>query len=474
VRVRPVFALLALVLLGVLGYGLWQLRIAAGVGTGYAARVTCSLVFNSGLDPEWVLRDYVAHEVSPLDAVLATRVERETRAVEASSLGVVRARAIHRPGLGCTRLAGRSEEALRAETPDLPPRPPPPADRPWPRGSAAPATPPPPAVAEALERAFAEPGAPGAARRQTLAVLVAHRGRLVAERYAHGAGPATPLLSWSMAKSVLAALVAVAEADGLLDRRAPAPVSAWRDPDDPRSAITLDQLLRQSSGLAFDERYGPWNDATRMLFLRADMGAYAASFPLAHPPDGVWSYSSGTSNILARILRDTLGGELEARVRYARERLFDPADMRTAFFEPDASGSFVGSSFVFASARDWARFGQLHLQDGRWAGSRILPEGWVEYATTPTPASGGRYGAHWWLNAADPEGASPRMWPSLPPEVYAARGHSGQYLVVDPTAELVVVRLGLSQSEAVDEGVEELVGAVRRALAGAPGDEDSR
>jgi CubicO group peptidase (beta-lactamase class C family) len=140
--------------------------------------------------------------------------------------------------------------------------------------------------------------------------------------------------------------------------------------------------------------------------------------------------------------------------------------MRTAFLEPDASGSFIGSSFAFMSARDWARFGQLHLQRGIWEGARVLPEGWVAYVTTPTPASRGRYGAHWWLNAGDPDDPDARMWPSLPREIYAARGHSGQYVVVDPTTRLVVVRLGLSQGDAdALHGIEALVREVRDALA---------
>jgi len=467
VRRRPVLlAVLVLAVAAGAAYGLRQLHVAASVGTGYAARVLCSLVLNSGQDPQAALRDYVAHEVWPLGTVLRVDVDRAAGAVRASALGLVRARAIHREGLGCTLVAGATEEALRAQAPELAPRPPLPAERPWPYGSRGPGSPPPPAVADAVARAFAEPHPQEGPLRQTTAVLVAHRGRLVAERYAPGYTAATPMLSWSMAKSVLATLVGLAAADGLLDRDAPAPVAEWRGPDDPRRAITVDQLLRQSSGLAFDETYGAIHDVSRMLFTRGDTGAFAASFPLAHPPDAVWAYSSGTSNILARILRDAFQGDLGRMVRWSRARLFEPAAMRTAFCEPDASGSFVASSFCFLSARDWARFGQLHLQEGAWDGERVLPGGWVDYVTTPTPASAGRYGAHWWLNAGDPADPTQRMWPSLPREVYAARGHSGQYVVVDPTAELVVVRLGLAQAEGdALHGVERLVRAVRDALA---------
>lgn len=462
---RPLLALLGLAAVGALVYGGHQLYVATSVGTGYAAKVICSLALESGQDPEALRRDYVAHEIAPLGAVLGVDVDREAGVVDASALGLVHARAIHREGLGCTLVADAREAALRAERPELAPRPPLPADRPWPHGSAPPPEPPPPAVEATIDRAFAEPNPPGDPQRQTTAVLVAHEGRLVAERYAPGYGPATPMLSWSMAKSVLATLVGIAADEGLLALDAPAPVPAWRGPDDPRGAITVDQLLRQSSGLAFDETYGAVNDVSRMLFTRGDTGRFAASFPLAHDPGTFWAYSSGTSNILARILRDAFGGDLGAMVRFARRELFAPADMRTAFLEPDASGSFIGSSFAFMSARDWARFGQLHLQQGVWEGERVLPEGWVAYVTTPAPASRGRYGAHWWLNAGDPDDPDARMWPSLPREIYAARGHSGQYVAVDPTTRLVVVRLGLAHGDAdALHGIEALVREVRDVL----------
>ncbi len=429
--------------------GLHWLYVGASVGTGYAARVVCSLVFNSGQHPDSVFRNYVEYEIWPLGPLVSLDVDSDARAVDAATLGLLRARAIYREGLGCTLLAGADEDVLRAV--DVPGgiRTSPPIDVPWPHGSAGPESLPPPDVTRALERAFAEPSDAGdAPRRQTTAIAVIHEGRLVAERYAEGYGPTTPMLSWSMAKSVLAALVGIAVADGRLLLEAPAPVMEWREAGDPRAAITLDQLMRMSSGLAFDETYGATNDVSRMLFTRADTGAFAAAMPLAHPPDTVWSYSSGTSNLVARVLRDLFGGDLALLAEFARARLFDSLAMTTAFCEPDASGSFTASSFCFASARDWARFGQLHLQDGLWGGRRILPEGWVSYVTTPTSAApDGVFGAHWWLNAGDPRQPERRTWPSLPREIYAARGHSGQYVVVVPSRQLVVVRLGLAHDE---------------------------
>jgi CubicO group peptidase (beta-lactamase class C family) len=276
------------------------------------------------------------------------------------------------------------------------------------------------------------------------------------------------MLSWSMAKSVLAALVGIAVGDGRLALDAAAPVPEWSSPADPRRAITLDHLLRMSSGLRFDETYGATNDVSRMLFTAPDTGAFAARSPLAAPPGSRWAYSSGTSNLLARVLRGAVGGDLEALLRFARERLFDPVGMTSAFFEPDASGTFIGSSFAFATARDWARFGELHRRGGEWYGRRVLPEGWVAYETTPAPSAPPRcYGAHWWLNAAaDAPGCRP--WRGVPADAYAARGHSGQYVVVVPSARLVVVRLGLSLPDDGDDGGAELVAELASALAGAP------
>jgi CubicO group peptidase (beta-lactamase class C family) len=153
-------------------------------------------------------------------------------------------------------------------------------------------------------------------------------------------------------------------------------------------------------------------------------------------------------------------------VRFARERLFDPAGMTSALFEPDASGSFIGSSFAFMTARDWARFGELFRRDGVWGGRRLLPEGWVRYATTPTPrAPLGQYGAHWWLNAGEPGRPERRAWPRLPTETFAARGHSGQWVVVVPSAGLVVVRLGLTVPDGEDDGTQELVAELLAAFA---------
>ncbi|MDE2509608.1 MAG: serine hydrolase, partial [Elusimicrobia bacterium] len=221
-------------------------------------------------------------------------------------------------------------------------------------------------------------------------------------------------------------------------------LAEWRAPGDPRAEITLEDLLRMRGGLAFTEIYSnPLSDVTRMLFDGPDAGGFAASRPLAHAPGTHWQYASGTTNILSLIARRKLG---ESDYPFwPRRALFDPLGMRSAVLETDASGTFVGSSFLFATARDWARFGELHRLDGVWAGRRILPEGWVTLVTTPTPqAPNERYGAHWWLKLSKDLGGETAAAKKLPPDAFHALGHEGQCVSVIPSRGLVVVRLGLS------------------------------
>jgi CubicO group peptidase (beta-lactamase class C family) len=288
----------------------------------------------------------------------------------------------------------------------------------------------------ALERAFA--GGPEGATGLTHALVAIRRGALALERYGAEGGRDVRLPSWSMAKSMLHALVGIAVRDGLLDVAKPAGVPAWEAAGDPRGAITLDQLLRMSSGLAFREEYvdAEKSDVIEMLFGagKDDVAGFAESFPLAHAPDRVFSYSSGTSNIVSAILRRRLGGG-DALRAYLHGELFDRLGMRSADPRFDAAGTWIGSSFAFATALDFARFGLLYLRDGVWDGERVLPEGWVDYARTPTRTSPeAEYGAHWWL-AQDGSG------------IFNASGYRGQYIVVDPSRDLVVVRLGASEPE---------------------------
>lgn len=282
----------------------------------------------------------------------------------------------------------------------------------------------------------------------SLSLVIVQGGRIVAERYGPTSGPDVPLISWSMAKSFTQALVGMLVADGRLDLGS-APVPRWyRAPDDPRAAITLDQLLMMRSGLRWAEEYEEdesgrvVSDVLEMLFgdARVDAAAYAVEKSLAHPPGRHHLYSSGTTNIVARIIGDALvddplvePGEREAVTRrFMQERLFDPLGMASADPRFDAAGTFLGSSFLYATARDYARFGLLYLRDGVWDGRRLLPEGWVDRARTPHAPSEDFldfYGHHWWVYPC-PHGS------------FRASGYEGQAIVVVPGLDLVIVRLG--------------------------------
>ena len=281
---------------------------------------------------------------------------------------------------------------------------------------------------------------PDAAERigETHALLVVQGGRLVAERYAEGFDEKSTQPSWSMAKSMLQSLVGVLVRDGLLDVHAPANVPEWQSPGDPRRDVTVDELLRMSSGLAFHEAYLPdvGSDVVEMLFGsgQADVAGFAEAFPLAQPRDTWWNYSSGTSNIVSAIVHRTLGLRGDDHRAWMSRELFDRIGMRSCIPKYDDAGTWIASSFNFATPRDFARFGLLQLRDGVWAGERILPEGWVDYARTPTPASSGYYGAHFWLSLHGGDR-------------FSCNGFRCQYIIMDPERDLIVVRSGNSDDD---------------------------
>jgi CubicO group peptidase (beta-lactamase class C family) len=277
----------------------------------------------------------------------------------------------------------------------------------------------------------------------TRAIVVVYDGRIVAERYAPGYDKATRFLGWSESKSMTSTLIGTLIASGKLAMDAPAPVAEWKGKDDPRGKITLRNLLNMSSGLAFNEPYDPGSDSTQMLFQEHDMAAYAASRPLEHPPGTFWSYSSGTANILSRIAFQKSGGTLASYIAYARAHVFDPAGITSAVFEPDESGNFVGSSYLYMTARDWARFGLIYLNRGTINGNRIVPESYVDFVCKPAPAAKFRqYGGQFWLNGMSESDPKVREFPHLPADECAAEGHNDEFTSIFPSRKAVIVRLG--------------------------------
>jgi len=406
---------LALLLILLVAAAWWlfpRLRRVAAIGAAYKAKVLCSVVFGSGraVDPDNL--EEVSADSYRLMRLFRWRVDHQARSVTASLAGFPPRTAVFRGDAGITA-----------------------APSTW---QTAPAS---PALDRVVAAAFLEPDR--RRLRRTRAILVVQDGRIVAERYAPGFGEATRFAGWSMTKSVLGALVGVLVGEGRLSLRDVELMPGWRRPD-PRAAITLEDLLRMRSGLGFSEEYADLaSDVIEMLFNQDDAAAYAASRPLIATPGTEWSYSSGTTNILSAIVRRSIGDA--DYPSWPRRALFAPLGMQGALMEPDISGTFVASSFMLATARDWARFGQLYLQDGVWDGRRLLPEGWVSFGTTPTPQSpDGIYGAHWWLGLKPELGGGSAAAARLPPDTFFAVGHEAQVLTVIPSRRLVVVRLGLS------------------------------
>jgi len=451
-----IFLLLVLLIAGLLLYKV------ATIGAGLKAKTLCSGIFLCGLEWERIIREDLA--LGPLRLISAD-VNPEDQTVTATAFGgILRRTAVYREGLGSTLAIGCSSEMLRQQLAH--PLPDPPvgqSELPWPTGDVLSQEDLPEGVDMnrlnwVLDEAMSEPG--NGARR-TRALIVIHDGRLLAERYAPGITWETPLIGWSMTKSVTNALVGILVGQGQLSLEGPAPVPEWKGQNEPRGAITLDHLLRMNSGLTFQEVYeNPLSHVCVALFGTHDAAAYVAQRRLEASPGTKWHYSTGTSVLIARIIRDALGGDLDTYWSFPREALFFRIGMRTAVMEPDPSGTFLAGSFMYASARDWARFGMLYLQDGMWEGERILPEGWVDYSRTLTRDSDD-YGAHFWLNEYD-EGDSSvlehedvesekmsgmvvsRKDQSVLATQYRAAGFQGQSLVICPERKTVVVRLGMT------------------------------
>lgn len=423
---------------------------------GAIAQTLCTKTFVSGLDPAAAYAEHLRREpgMGLIDWAVRTDVDRTRREVRVRIFGAER-RAMFAEGRGCTLAYPGAEapEELR------PPPPATPALAPIADDDA-------PIVAEgalaaAIDAAFAEPG--GAAR-NTKAVVIVHKGRIVGERYAPDVGVATALLGHSLSKSVVNALTGVLVRDGRLRVSDRAPIAAWRN--DARGAVTIDNLLRMDAGFGFDEGGGA-SIATHIWFAEPDTARASSDAVLRGAPGSAWGYSSRSYVLLSRILADGIGGP-QAFADFAHRELFGPLGMTDVTMEFDAAGTPMGANAFLATPRDWARFGLLYLRDGVAGDRRILPEGWVRYSATPTGSTG--YGAGFWLNTTDaaiPEWRATFGIPGASADAFMARGYLGQYIVVVPSADLVVVRMGVSHARAAEIGsvgsmVRDAIAALRR------------
>jgi CubicO group peptidase (beta-lactamase class C family) len=465
---KILLALLALIVLGGIAAGLavrqYRPDRAIQVATEFIAHTLCTATFVSNLDPDQVYREALrpARGIRVLNRGIRYNVDKLRKEVTVDFLRNFDGYAVFRGETGCVVAhegeyippimdATRSEE-IAATLPDIsgPEVVEPKNDK----------------LKAALDRAFTEPSR--GPRRNTKAVVVLYKGKIVAERYAPEITVDTSLLGYSLSKSVTNALVGVLVRQGKLKVDGPAPVDEWKDASDPRHAITIENLMRMTSGLDLDETNSGFDPASQILSLEGDMAGASARAPLKALPGMRWHYSSPSTLILSRIVKNNTGGP-DGVERFARRELFAPLGMKGMTLEFDGAGTPVGSTFFIGRARDWARFGQLYLLDGVIEGKRILPEGWVKWSTMPTVESPEGYGAGFFTNRGDSGGAKARVKDGMPADSFVAVGALGQRIVIVPSSNLVVVRMGVTQDFGnADYGVGRLVSDVIAAVGNGP------
>jgi len=422
---RLLITLLSLLTLTLIGGALF-LRLALGISVlnpgavfdlagGMAAKLGCSARYITGMSPEQVKADLASYS-GLLQLVSITNNDANGQVIARLPPGASHS-ATFREGLGCSLDIGNT---AALDTLVLPA----PIARQQTNAGLANAL-----LASQLEQ-------DNAAGLQTRALLVMSNGQTIGEAYAPGFDETSQHLGWSMGKSLISLLFGRLEMTAGLSVSETALFPAWRDN---RRDISIEHLLHMSSGLGFNETYLPGSDATRMLFNAYSASAVALEKPSVHPPGTRFAYSSGTTNLLSRLLFERVGGTPAGAYGFLHKELLAPLGLAHTIVEPDPSGVFVGSSYVYATARDWAQLGQLMVADGVHAGERLLSADWVRRATQPNSSGNEpRYGYQFWLNAG---GDKPR-WPDLPADAFAMQGNREQIVMMIPSRNLVLVRLG--------------------------------
>ena len=400
--------------------------------TGFAAKNTCSCIFEAGRDLASVENE--DNNFSPVN-LASNKVNTEEKTVTSKVFGLKARTAAYFEGAGCVLLPEDHSGPL--EFPFKPYRNLAENPNPYPYGNGSKpdivfSTLDLPAIETAIQNAFDKEGE---VKQRSRAIVVLYKGQLIAEKYAPGITPETKLLGWSMTKSITSAVLGVLEKKGKVSLDQDKLFKEWEG--DERALITLNNLLQMNSGLEWVEDYETISDVTRMLFLEPDMTQVQLKKPLTRERGNTWNYSSGTSNLLSKFIRDQFNSHQEY-LDFWYEEVVDKIGMRSMTLEMDPSGNYVGSSYSWATARDWAKFGLLYLNKGSWNGEQILNESWVDYSATPVEGSGGEYGAHFWLNAGG-------KYPNVPRDLFSANGFQGQHVFIIPSKDLVVVRFGLAE-----------------------------
>lgn len=407
------------------------------IATGYGAKCMASGVFVANRDPLDVKKQDLDYSIVKYTK---SKIDYKKKSVTTSLFGLSKQTALFREGVGCTLIDTEDDGSVSMEPFEKPKvnhdalwR------KPWPNGDKIKDT-----IFQELDTAklysavYNAFDKKGGNKKRTAAVIVLFKGEIVAEKYwkKEGIKAETPLWGWSMNKSIINAITGILVREGVLKIEEPAPIRLWKN--DNRKDITINNLLRMESGLKWDENYASVSDATKMLYRSNNTHLSSISTPLEKSPGTKWEYSSGTTNILSGIIRQKIGNDIEY-LSLPYKELFNKIGMHNTTLETDAVGNFVGSSYAYSTARDWARFGLLYYNDGVWEGDTILPKGWVNYTSTPSESSKGKYGAHFWVNKSG-------SLPDVPEDTYTCRGHRGQRIFIIPSRSLVVVRLGFSET----------------------------
>ena len=399
---------------------------------GYSAKNMNSSVFLAGRDAQFT--DRTDNNFSPVN-LASDKIDQNEKLTTASVYGLLTRKAIYREGLGSVLLLDNSDRGKKDLIPrrnkieknlsfpygDLDQK-----DTVFENVNYT-------KLEEAINHAFDS-------LYLTRSVIVIYKDHIIGEKYANGFNKNSKLLGWSMTKSITATIFGVLEKQGRLNINDNAPIFSWKN--DERSQITISDLLHMNSGLEWDEDYNSISDVTKMLFLAEDMTKTQKEKKLVGKPNESWNYSSGTTNLLSGILRNQFNSHQEY-LDFWYSDLIDKIGMHSMLIETDLSGNYVGSSYGWATPRDWSKFGLLYLKRGNWNGEQVFDESWVDYVITPTQGSNGEYGGHFWLNAGG-------VYPDAPKDLFSANGYQGQRVFIIPSLELVIVRMGLTEEPIFD------------------------
>ena len=426
-----------LLLIIALGYIVYSNYPRLNIATGFAAKSVCSCTFEAGRDQQSIETD--DNNIFPVKYA-KNIVDEKEKSVTSTVFGLKKRKAVFKEGIGCVLVPENIDQSI--ETSFKPLRKISKSRLPYPYGNGM--------QRDTffsnvkygdLQRAVENAFDIGKEQlKKTRAVIVIYKDQILSEKYTEGFTEETKLLGWSMTKSITSAVLGVLEKQGKVSLDQDHLFESWEN--DERSQITLDNLLHMNSGLEWVEDYNTICDVTNMLFLEEDMTKIQLEKPLIGIPNQSWNYSSGTTNLLSRFIRNQFKTHQEYLDFWYAE-LIDKVGMHSMIIETDISGNYVGSSYGWATARDWAKFGLLYLHKGNWNGEQLLSESWVNYSATPTNGSNGLYGAHFWLNAGG-------VYPNVPRDLYSCNGYQGQHVFIIPSKDMVIVRMGLTESPDFD------------------------